>query len=183
MAVNKVFTPKSGTDIPEGPQLGLLLNIIHIGVQKTDYQNVVNYRDQILVTFELPDLTTDDGRPLTQSVRVNNLSGPKSTMTKIVKALNGGKKIENGIDFESLLGKPLQLTIGTTSGGNPKITEFSPALASVARSAPKLVNEPKLLLDVDNIGDKELNSLPEWIRKVINERASSDEDGEGDISF
>ena len=183
MAVDKVFKPKSGVEVPEGPQLGLLLNVIHVGVQKNTYQGLTNYKDQVLVTFELPEVTTDEGKPLCQSTRVSNLSGPKSTLTKIVKALNGGKKIEDGIDFESLIGKPIQLTIGKTSGGNSKISEFSPVMGSIAKSAPKLVNEPKLLLDVDNIGDKELESLPEWIRKVINERSSADSAGEDEVGF
>src|SRR5689334_1493487 len=98
MAVNKVFKQKEGFEVPEGAQLGLLLNVIHLGVQKNTFQGVTSYKDQVLLTFELPDLTMDDGRPVTQSTRVTNSQGKRSTLTKIVKALNGGKEVKEGVD-------------------------------------------------------------------------------------
>lgn len=178
MAVDKIFKQQKGIEVPEGSTLGLFLGLVHLGVQKNEYEGVVNYVDQVLLKFELPDQVLEDGRPITLTKRERNSTSPKSNMLKFIKAINGSKNLENGIDFEEQLGKPVLLEIKHTAKGSPSIGSYMSAPESMKKNLKPLINEPTLLLDVEEISSKELEDMPEWLQKVINGRVR----GNGDVN-
>jgi hypothetical protein len=177
MALNKEFKVKKGISVEAGTHVGLLLSIIHLGVQKIEYAGEVSYKDQVLLVFELPDTTLEDGRPITISKRETHSVGKKSNLLKAVKALNGGKDVaREGILYEILIGKPVMLELKENSkktGVN--VAGYMPVPDVLKKTLKPLVNEAKLYLDVEKISDKELEALPEWVRKVINERVKEDD--------
>jgi hypothetical protein len=181
MSVAKVSKPKKGVDIEEGSHVGLFLGLVHLGVQKGEYEGLVSYKDQVLLMFELPDITLEDGRPINLTARVTHSLSKRATLLKVGKALNGGRDVKDGIDWEASIGKPVLLELKNNAKGTGVNIKGYMAVPDVMRKNLKpLINEPKLLLDVDAIGDKELEKLPEWVRKVINERVK--EEGETDSS-
>lgn len=176
MSVEKKFVPKKGVEIPEGPQVGLFAGLIHLGTQRNEYEGKVSYKDQVLLKFELPDVTMDDGRPVTLTKRETNSSGAKSNMLKLVRALKGTKNLDSGVDYEELVGLPVTLQIAHTSKGSAKIESYTPVPDVLKKTVKPLMTEPVLLFDVEAISDKELEAMPEWLSKLINERVTTDGD-------
>lgn len=176
MAVEKKFIPKKSVEIPEGTQVGLFAGLIHLGTQRNEYEGKVSYKDQVLLRFELPDIILEDGRPITITKRETNSGGAKSNMLKLVKALKGTKDLEDGVDYEELVGQPVMLEIAHTSKGNAKIDGYMPVPEFLKKTVKPLMTEPVLLFDVENISDKELEAMPDWLQKLINERVQDDKD-------
>lgn len=177
MAIDKVSKPTKGggIDVPPGTHVALFAGLVHLGTQKGEYQGKVSYNDQVLAYFELPDITLEDGRPITLTARMNHKlgsgKGKKSTMLVLGEALNGGKECKEGIDWEDNIGKPLMVVLETNSKGTGvNIKNYMPIMESLKKGLKGLVGEPKLYYDVEKISDKELEGLSEWVRKVINER-------------
>src|ERR1700676_1454752 len=121
MAIDKVSKPAKGIDIPAGTYVALFAGLVHIGTQKGEYQGQVNYNDQVVAYFELPEVLKNDGNPITLSARMNHKlgtgKGKKSTMLVLGEALNGGKDCKDGIDWEEQIGKPLMVVLEENSKG------------------------------------------------------------------
>lgn len=182
MAVDNKYKKKKFVEIPEGTHLALFQGLVHVGIHKNEYQGVVSHPDQVLLMFELPDITLDDGRAVTLTRRESNSFGQRSNLTKVVKALNNGKDDE--IAFSELIGKPLMLeTKENTKKTGVNITGYMSAPESLKRTVKPLMNKPILLLDVEKIGEKDLKELPEWIQKLINEREADNGEVEPEIDF
>lgn len=176
MPVEKKFVPKKGVEIQEGTHVGLFAGLIHLGTQRNEYEGKVSYKDQVLLKFELPDTTMDDGRPVTISKRETNSGGAKSNMLKLVKALKGTKDLDDGVDYEELIGQPVMLEISHTNKGNASIKGYMPVPDFLKKTMKPLMVEPVLLFDVEQISDKELEAMPEWLQKLINERVQDGKD-------
>lgn len=171
MAISKIFKPGKGVDIPVGSQIAIVQSIIHLGTQRTEYEGNVSYKDQILFTFELPEFVLENGHSVTLSKTETNTSGIKGNLTKLLTAINGGKKLtDDGLDLEDAIGKPLMLTVGVTKTGNSKIEGYTSIHDNLKKTLKPLIGTPRLLLDVEEISAKELSELPEWVQKIINER-------------
>jgi len=170
MPVEKKFVERKGVEIPEGTQVGLFAGLIHLGTQRNEYEGKVSYKDQVLLRFELPDVTLEDGRPITITKRETNSAGAKSNMLKLVRALKGTKDLEDGVDYEELIGQPVMLEIAHTAKGNAKIDGYMPVPEFLKKTVKPLMTEPQLLFDVEQISDKELEAMPEWLRELINKR-------------
>lgn len=175
MAIDKVSVPKKGIDIPAGTHVALFAGLVHLGTQRGEFQGKVNYNDQVLAFFELPDVVKEDGKPIVLSARMNHKlgtgQGKKSTMLVLGEALNGGKDCKNGIDWEDQIAKPLMVVLEENSKGTGvNIKNYMPIMESLKKGLKGLITEPRLYYDVEQISDKELEGLSEWVRKVINER-------------
>lgn len=190
MAVEKFskITESKGIDIPEGTHPARFLSLVHLGVQKTEWQGKTNYKEQVLLRFELSEITLEDGRPVSLTKRENltllkSKQGKESNLLKLGKALNGGKDVKEGIDWEDSLGKPLFLEVSKTDKGSAKIEGYVAMPASLAKTLPPLVNEPSLLLDVDTVSEPEFKKLPEWVQKVMNERVNSEGEVDPGVNY
>lgn len=156
-------------EIPIEPTIGLLAAIVHIGRQKSDYQGEVKIMDQVLVQFELQDVITNKGNPVILGKIMKNSLHEKSGMVKMAKAF--GLNVDNeGIDLTTLIGKPVMLDIQKSSTGKPKIANFSKLRAVDLKTVKPLMNTPLVLDEVDEITEAQKNELPEWVRKLIDER-------------
>lgn len=172
MALDYKFVPTKGVNIPPGSHVGLLAEIIHLGVQRGEYEGVVSYKDKVLFTFELPDITLDDGRPVRMSKVETNSSSNRSNYLKLVKALTGKQDLSEGIELDKLIGSPVLLQVEDNKKGTGSNIKVYMAVPAVIRTNLKpLMSEPRLLLDVEKIGD-EIKKLPDWIQKMINSRIS-----------
>ena len=175
MAVEKVAKPKHGINVPEGTHLGLFLGLVHLGIQKNDYEGTTTYKDQVLLKFELPEFIMENSLPVVVSKRETNSLSQKANMLKAVKALSGAKNIDDGVDFEDLIGQPVLLELkANAKKTSVSIASYTPVLSSMRKDIKPLINSPQLLFDVDNIGAKELKDQPEWIQTLINTRIKED---------
>lgn len=184
MAIDKVSVPKKGVNVSPGSHVGLFVGLIHLGIQKTEFEGAVSYKDQVLLSFELPDVLLDDGRPVTLSKTENHSLGARANLLKAAVALNGGKSVDDGIDWESMVGKPLMLQVkenkkktGVNISGYAAIPEV------YKKNLKPLMNEPRMLLDVETISEKELKGLPEWVQKMISKRVKEEGDVDPSIDY
>ncbi|HEY3524980.1 MAG TPA: hypothetical protein VGK47_02200 [Nitrososphaeraceae archaeon] len=176
MPLDNKFVPKKSITVPPGTHTALLAEIIHIGVQRGEYKGEVSLKDQILFSFELPDITSEDGRPIRISKRETHSLGAKGNLIKLIQALTGTNNLEKGIDYSDLIGKPLLLSIEHTEKGNSKIAGYMSLPNQYKNGLKPLMSTPRLFLDVDQISEKDFKQFPEWVQKVINERVGGKND-------
>lgn len=171
MALDKtVKVDKSGgVEIPEDTHIGLLVGVVHLGLQKNTYKGVTSVVDQVLLQFELQDvLMPATGKPVVVSKIVRSSLKEKANLIAIVKAL--GADVEEGVVFEELIGRAVMVDMQKNANGKMVAKGFT-KVSSINKSHVKpFQSTPKLFLDVDEITDGQKEELPEWIRKLINER-------------
>lgn len=171
MAINsKLKLDKSGgIDIKSDSYIGLLLSVVHLGMQKNSYKGVETVKDTIFFQFELQDLVTDKGHPVTYGKCERNSMRPKANLVKLGEAF--GVNMEEGLDFEELVGKPVLLDIGKSPESDKVSIRAYNKLPSLLRKEVKpLMGTPKVLLDVEELTDSQIKELPEWVQKLVNSR-------------
>lgn len=169
-------------DIPIEPTIGLLKSMVHVGRQRGEYKGESKITDQVLIQFELQDVTTSEGQPVTFGKVMTNSLHEKAGMVKLATAL--GIDVDNeGIDLQAHAGKPVMLDIQKTSTGKPKIAGFSKLRQVDLKTVKPLNGTPLFLDEVEEISETQKKELPEWIQKLINARVKDDdgefEDGDG----
>lgn len=174
MAVaKKLKLDKSGgIDIKADSYIGLLLGVVHLGTQKNIYKGVTSFVDQLLLQFELQDLILDNGKPVVVSKVVRNSMKAKANLVSIGRDL--GADVEEGIDFDELVGKPIMVEMGLNEA-KTKVTVkgFSKLPKLLAKEVKPLMSTPRVLLDVDEITDSQVTELPDWVGKLIQGRVKS----------
>lgn len=174
MAISKKLKITKGelTVVPAEPTIGLLLGVVHIGIHKNVYLGVTSHVDQVLLQFELQDVLTDKGTPVVFSKLERNSLHEKANIPKLGKAM--GLDVEEGIDFEELIGKPVLLGLEHNKDKTRvNIKSYSPIPKMMKSAIKPLMGTPKLYLDVDELTEGQVAELPEWIRKKLTERVTS----------
>lgn len=168
---------------------GRVVQVVDLGLQPGgEYQGQPKPdKEQILVTFEFPEVIINE-QPAWLSVFLSlpdrwddgNFKGIhlKSNLYKYLNILlpeglyTGGKNpnyvsFQFNFDWEMLLGKPIQCTIGFNDKGKPKITESTKVPKKFLNSVPELVSAP-VCIDMGSEPDQETwLAVPSWIRKII----------------
>lgn len=164
--------------LPDGTYFGRLVQIFGLGVQVTKFDDTPGYR--LLLSFEVPSETTEDGRSMMISKEVKFSGHPKSNLHGIVVALlgkeAGGDTMKKGLDFNELAGKQVMLTIGSTQTGNATIKSFAPTPDGTQVPEATI---PLLVVDPDELDEETRKKTPAWILKKIDERQDKDTGTEG----
>lgn len=166
---------KTSTPVEAGSHLAVLQSIIHIGIQKNEFDGQVSYKDQVALTFEIQDVETSDGHPVVKTKReTTKTNSEKANLNKLAAAMVGKATTKEGLDLSTLLGKPVMLNFEETRSGGTTIKGYSPVPKGLLSSVKPLIGEAKLLPNVDHISSKELEALPEFMRKIIDQRVKED---------
>lgn len=174
MAVSKILKKdaNTGVSIPEGSHIGLFKGLVHVGTQENEFKGVKSLADQVLLQFELQDVLLGDGKPVTVSKIVRNSMHEKANLLQIGKAL--GADTTHGIDFESLVGKPVMVNMEPNEAKTKVVVKsFSPLPTLLRKEVKPLIQTPQLLFDVETISDAQVKELPEWVQKIINNRVKN----------
>jgi len=174
--------------IGEGTYPARIVQIIRLGDQRIFHYQTgkpeLNKRGEqkilpkLWVTFELPTETIEiDGedKPRWISKEYTESTHETAAFYSVVMAAD-----KNAPDLESLLGKAVMVTIGTTSGGKDKVTQVAPLMKGV--KVDDLAN-PTLYYDIDDHDQDVYEKLPEFLRDKIDaseQRSSSPATFEGD---
>lgn len=182
MSLNDKFK-KGVTLVEDGVQLLTLYSIIDLGdqeVQDLQDKSKTTIRSQLILTFELPDLTMEDGRPLAISQTYSASFHEKSGMVASGVApalLGGGQKARDLLNSETLPEDILKLMLGKTIRGNIGKTQTGKSnkiLSAVPLGAketpPKLHNSLLFVPDADNIDRATREKIPDFILKKIDAR-------------
>ena len=152
--------------VSEGSHPARIVQIIKLGTQEDEYKGEKKINRQLWITYEVPEETlTVDGeeKPRWISHRVNELGGEKAKLTTIITAAEAHGSVE---DYSDLLGKPVTLAVGTTSGGNAKVTSISAVPKSFAKAIPELANA-SAFWDIDEPDMEFYAGLPDFLKEMI----------------
>ena len=166
--------------IGEGTYPARIVRILDFGMQyATDFKTgeIKLYEDgnqvvqhKVWIDFELPTETiavdgVDKPRWIGKEYTVS--SHEKAALQALLKAADpGGKATLKGRNVTGLLGLPLMITVGSTSTGKDKISNVSSLVKGMTVDA--LAN-PTLFFDLDSNDRKTFDSLPDWMKKRIQE--------------
>lgn len=153
--------------VEDGTYLARLVQLIDWGVQpQTDWKTGEEKDPQhkLWAVFELPTEMIKIGeeeRPRWQGKEYTLSFHEKSGLSALISALDPARKAKT---LTELLDKPCMITIGSTSGGNPKIIN----VVSVPKGmeVPPLQN-PHKAFDMSSPDMEVYNSLPDWMKEKI----------------
>lgn len=166
MGIMEKYKGSSNERIGEGTYPVRICQIIDLGLQEDEWKGETKIVEKIWITFEFPTefITYEkDGEMVTKPRRLSGeftkSTGEKARLTPVIKSTD--PKAES---FKDLLGLPLLVQVGTTSGGKDKYIGASP-LPKGMTVAP-LQNEVKYF-DLEHPDDSVFNGLPEFLKEKI----------------
>jgi len=189
MALNFNEKPKAKKVYPrveDGAYAARIVQIIDLGKQQaTDFKTgepkmyddgnpIIQHK--IWVTFELPTETLEiDGvaRPHWVSKEYTLSMHEKAALPVLLKAVDPkGVATAQGRNVKGLLGLPLMVTIGSTSGNKAKVT----GTTSVPKGmeVDELAN-PTLFFDLDSDDIESFKTLPNWLQERIKDGIDFDD--------
>lgn len=159
---------KSVERIGEGTFMARVVSLVTLG----EHQYHSKYPekgdcDKLLITVELPSETVDvDGVdvPRLLSKTENVFLNEKSNLYKIVQACDPSTDISNGYDLSGLIGKECMVTIGTTSGGKDKITQWAGIMKGL--TVPEQVAK-SVLFDFYSPDQEIFNDMMDWVKEEL----------------
>ena len=170
--INKMMkqSKKKGPKFEEGTYPALPVQIIDLGQQEiTDLKTgeVKGHAPHVMITFEFPTETIEiekDGEtkdmPRWLSRKMLVSGSDRSNFYKYLKAVDPKGDTES---MEDHLGRNVLAEVGTTSGGNPKITAILPPMKGMKY---ELVNDP-VVFDLDKPDLDVWDKLLDWIKDDI----------------
>lgn len=173
---SKTVYPRVG----EGTFPARIVRILDFGNQyATDFKTneIKTYEDgnpviqqKVWIDFELPTetiLVEGANKPRWLGKEYSISLHEKSALSALIKAADPtGKATLKGRNIAGLLGLPLMITVGSTSTGKDKISNVSSLVKGM--TVDNLAN-PTLLFDLDSNDRKTFDSLPDWMKKRIQE--------------
>lgn len=148
--------------IGEGTFPARIAQIIDLGRQHDEYQGEKSIKNKLWITFEFPTETIKiEGvdKPRWLSCEFTRSTNEKAKLYSVIKAAN-----INAGSFTDLLGMPLLVGVGTTSGGKDKYTSAMP-LPKGMEVAP-LANAP-VWFDMECPDQSLLEKFPNFLQEKI----------------
>lgn len=160
----------SFTPAPVGTHVARCVKLIDLGTQHGEYKGEPTRRNQVLVTWELPqEIIEIDGKsvPQTTSKFYTNSLGEKANLRRDLEGWRGRAFSESELerfDLEAVLGKPCLLTIVGAENGKTKVAGVS-GLAK-GMECPPQVNE-SFAFWLDDYDEDKFDSISDGIKKII----------------
>ena len=164
--------------IEAGVHLGLCYGVIDLGTQKVTFQNEIKLQRKVRILFELPNLKKEfkagEGeKPFSISKEYTLSLDAKANLYKDLVSWRGKQFTEEeleGFDISKLLGKPCQIQIIHKQGKNgdyAAIQSITPIMKGT--DYPKQTVNAQVEFSVDEFSKSKFESLPEYLRKKIEE--------------
>lgn len=109
-----------------GTYTAVISGFVGLGKQRNEFKGEVKIGDRVVIFFEIQGETHEfDGKQVPKRIfKESSMSfHEKAFLTKVALAADPGAKLGASYDIASLIGKPVQIQVGLTSGGNAKVTE------------------------------------------------------------
>lgn len=164
--------------VEAGVHLALCYAVVDLGTQKENYQNEIKLQRKVRLIFELPNLTKEfkpgEGqKPFSIGKEYTLSLSSKSNLYKDLVSWRGKPFTEEeleGFDLSKLLGKPCQIQIIHKQGKNGDYAAVQ-SITSIMKGTtfPKTTVNPLIEFSVDDFSKSVFESLPEYLRKKIEE--------------
>lgn len=160
---------------PAGTHLAICTGYIDLGTQTADYGPVDGKKSQrkIRITWELCELTRDDGKPTTTGKSYTNNNGDKTKLREHLQSWRGRPftpaELEK-FDLDNILGKPCMITIvhQPKRGGGTGMSESISAITTVYKGVPIPAQvSPMVTFEIAKWDDAKFDALPAFIQKWI----------------
>jgi hypothetical protein len=159
-------------DVEPGNYAGRCYRIIDLGTTHEEFEGEVKPRNQVMISFELPDEKMNDGRPFSVSLWVTNSLHEKATLRKVLETWRKRPFTAEELgrfDLQTILGVTGMVTVGKTAKGRAKALGVGPLPKGLVCGDP--VN-PKQSFWLDEFTLEKYEALPEGIQGLV---AKSDE--------
>lgn len=160
------------TPAPVGTHVARCFRIVDLGTQHGEYAGKPTRRNQVLVSWELPEETVEiDGeeRPIIASRFYTNSLSEKANLRQDLEAWRGRTFTEaelDRFDLESIIGKPCLLTIVSKGeGGKTKVAGVSGLPKNM--QCPPEVNKPFTLWLDEDFDMEKFEALSDGIKKIV----------------
>lgn len=178
-------TSRPVTLIEEGTYPARVVQIIDLGVQRNNFDAAKPPKQKVRVSYELvtefvedENGDPDESRPrwVHEEFFLSPMTQEKGTSTKRMKAYDPKGELEG--DLTLALGRPCLVTVSTKQKkdktGSYNIVPTDGVSAPMKGfPVPELVNDPVLFL-TDSWDEEIYQSLPEFIRDIIDSRVVAD---------
>lgn len=156
---------------PADTHIARCVRLIDLGTQHSEYQGKAITRNQVLVTWELPNavMKTGDaaGKPFIVSAFLTNSLSEKATMRGWLEAWRGLAFTEEELkrfDLMNILGKPCLVTVIHNDKGRAVIAGVTKLPTGF--ECPPQVN-PSSAFWLDEFTEAKFQAIPEGLRKII----------------
>lgn len=154
------FRPSKGGDYHSSLEAGnypaVLVALVDLGIQESDYQGTISYRQEIYLAWEIPG---ESGSPVLGKSFAAILT-PKSNLGKWMSSLSStGQLPPEGVDLTKLLGTACLLQVAATV----KEDRTFNSLANVSRLV-KGMSKPASTRQPVMIGLRD--EIPEWLPRL-----------------
>ena len=155
-------------DAPIGTHVGVAIRLIDLGTQHGEYQGQPTRRNQVLVTWELPNERMEDGKPFIVSAFLTNSLSEKATMRHWLENWRGRPFTPeelDGFDLQNILGKPCMLNvIAKPTGKGVKVGGVMALPKGMAKPEPENAISAFWL---DEFNRATFEELPKGIKEII----------------
>lgn len=150
---------------PVGSHAAVLIRIIDIGTQKSEYQGKPSIRRQNILTWELPNELNDEGKPYIISKFYTASLGEKANLTKDLTSWLG-KTPTPPFDPKTLLGKGCQVVVSERENSDKKVVSTVVALPK-GMALPKETVNPLIFFSLDEFDEEVFDGLSDGIQQMI----------------
>lgn len=169
------FSSDSGggsfTPAPVGTHVARCIRLTDLGTQHGEYKGQPTRRNQVLITWELPDEMIEiEGKevPVTTSRFYTNSLGEKANLRRDLEGWRGKAFTEDELqrfDLMNILGKPCMLTIVGGENGKTKVASVS-GLPKRTECPPQVNPSFSFWLD-DDFDVNKFDELSDGIKKIV----------------
>lgn len=161
---------------PEGQHVMVCCRVIDLGTQETTFNGETKHQRKVLISWELPNERTDDGKPMMHSEKFTWSFHEKANLRKTLEAWRGKRFRDedfagppNGFHIKNVIGVPCYGQIIHEQGQNGKTYAN---LSSVMAFPGKRDEWPKvegdaLFLDLDDFNRDGFEKLSDYWKGVI----------------
>lgn len=173
MAFTAPSQGKAFKALKPGVYAGVLTTLVDIGLQPGGRYKDAN---KIVLGFELPDAPArDDGKPVMIYKNVTRSMNAKATLRKMIESWFGKNfptdEAAGTFDLQKLIGKAALVNVTNDERGGKvyaNIGGLTPLMAG--QTAPKALGAAVFYTPSDESTAGALDSIPAWIRKLIDEQ-------------
>lgn len=164
------FTQSNGGNFetaPQGNHVARCIRMIDLGTQVSEYQGKTTRRNQVILTWELPDELMSDGKPFIVSKFYTNSLNEKANLRADLIGWRGrdftAEELQK-FDLQSVLGAPCLVNVVHGDTGKAKVTTV--AKLPKGMNIPAAVN-PTLAFWLDDFKPEVFESLGKGLQEMI----------------
>lgn len=174
---------------PQGTFEARIITVADLGVQRSEWQGQGREAPKLGLTFELCTKRGASGQRLAVFDRVTASLHELSRLYQIAQAALGAAP-EDGLDPQTLLGKPVLVTLVHRTSGTRTFANVAGVTAIPKEQETPGTDNPLLYFDLDNPDPAVFARLPALFKKLIEGRVrppaepkTSSDDPDDDISY